>query len=145
MLRFAAAMSPFPSASAAIEEPHGEMLALELLVLGDPLLQLPLDQLERIVGDPALRALVVEIEGLAGHNQHADDPALDHLVQIALPGLRDRLRIDGQVFSGGVCGLGDLREGRDGREQGQQYQASSNWATPAAMHDLLLGGRPQSQ
>src|SRR6185436_13075451 len=121
------------------------MLALGLLLLGDPLLQLPLDQLERIVGNPALRALVVEIEGLAGHNEHADDPALDHLVQIALPRLRDCLRIDSQVFSGSRWALGGLRKGRDGREQRQQCQASSNSARPAAMHDLLLGGRPQNQ
>jgi hypothetical protein len=103
-----------------IEELHLEVLALGLPVLVDPLLQLLLDELECVVGDPTLRALVVEIEGLAGHDQDPDDPTLDHLVQIALPGLQDRLRIDGQVFSGSLWGVGGLRGDRDSREQRQR-------------------------
>jgi hypothetical protein len=93
------------------------MFALGLLFLGIRFCS-SRDQLERFVGNPTLRAPVVEIESLAGHNQHADNPALDQLVQIALPGLRDRLRIDGQVFSGSVRGLGGLGEDRDGPSSG---------------------------
>ena len=50
-------------------------------------------------GGAALYALVEEIEGLAVDGQHADDPPLDHPVQITGPRLLHLREIDGESLA----------------------------------------------
>ena len=45
---------------------------------------------------PRCDALVVEIEGLAVDGQHADDPPLDHAVEVAGPRLLHLHGVDGE-------------------------------------------------
>ena len=74
--------------------PHLQVLVLEFLLGGELLVELVLEQPEEIDDGAALHALVQEIEGLAVDGQHADDPPLDHPVQIAGPRLPHE--IDGE-------------------------------------------------
>jgi hypothetical protein len=53
---------------------HLDVLLLQLLVLGQLLVQIRLEQAEDVVGRAALDPFVHEIEGLAVDRQHANDP-----------------------------------------------------------------------
>ena len=105
IVRLAAAMSPLPATSARQQlvaphrnedHPHLQVLVLEFLFGGELLVELVLEQPGVLNGGAALYALVDEIDGLAVDGQHADDPPLDHPVQITGPRLLHLREIDGE-------------------------------------------------
>ena len=67
------------------DDVHGHDLVAELLV------QLLLEGLDRLVGDPDLAAAVDEVEDRVLHGEHADDPPLHHAVEVALERLHEGL------------------------------------------------------
>ena len=70
------------------------MALLELFLFGELGIQAAFKFGEDIVGGPALLAFIDKKEGLAVGGQYANDPAVEHARQVALPGLHDALDID---------------------------------------------------
>ena len=79
--------------------PHLQVLVLEFLFGSELLVELFLEQPDGLNGDAALYALIDEIDGLAVDGQHADDPPLDHPVQITGPRLLYLREIDGESLA----------------------------------------------
>ncbi len=63
---------------------HADRPVLELVLLVEP----DLEVLQRIGHQPALRALVVEVQRAAVRHQHAHHAALEHAVEVSLPRLK---------------------------------------------------------
>ena len=85
-------------------------LCLEFLVGGELLVELFLEQPDVLNGGAAQDALIEEMDGLAVDGQHADDPPLDHPVQITGPRFFHFARSMVRVPPAAFCGAGSLGE-----------------------------------
>jgi hypothetical protein len=75
------------------------MLVLELLLLGQPRVQIRLEQTNEVVERAALGTLVHKIERFAVDRQYANAPPLDHPVEIAGPRLHGFRGRDGELLT----------------------------------------------
>ena len=105
IVRLAAAMSPLPAASPGSSWSRRtgmnttrtfRFLFLSFFSAASFLLSSSSNSRNVINGGAAQHALIEEIEGLAVDGQHADDPPLDHPVQITGPRLLHLREIDGE-------------------------------------------------
>src|SRR5688572_23970267 len=79
--------------------PHFYMLVFESLVGGELFVEFFLKHPDGLNGESALYALIEEIDALAVDGQHADDPPLDHPVQITGPEVLHLGEIDGESLA----------------------------------------------
>jgi hypothetical protein len=75
------------------------MLLLQLLLLGQPLVQIFLELANEVVGRAALDPLVHKIERLAVDRQDANRLPRDHAVEIAGPRLHGFCGRDGELLT----------------------------------------------
>src|SRR5689334_12823608 len=99
------------------------MLLLQLVVLGEFLVQILYEHGTGVVGRAALDPLVYSIEGLAIDRQDTNKPALDHPVEVAGPRLLHLFGRDGELLTlrrrGGrlFCGCRIGRAGEKGARE----------------------------
>ena len=75
------------------------MLLFELALLSQLLVQILLELAAAFIDGTALDALVRKIEGLAVNRQYADEPTLDHAVEVAAPRLHRLFGRDAELLT----------------------------------------------
>ena len=100
-----------------------------------PLVQLVLHELAVLVGDAPLRSLVDEVERAVVRDADADEPALDHLIEVAREGLVEL----------GAHGFGQRRLVRQRRQRLLACCLRSGRSTAADFGSSFLPEQPDTE